>query len=285
MRGQSSIPSRHAVCSARVPVAFHLVAKSLERRLLWRTWAEARVLWDAVVRATPGRIAIVLMPDHLHLVHPLDVRTPLAAALSGFTRWRHRACGGEGRLCAPVWSEDVADETKLRILVKYVHLNPCRSGLASDPLAWPFSTHRDACGLALPAVVPQARYVAGFHRFVSSDPFVVIGGTPLPDGAVAVHEPFAVLEAVSALTRTSLSQLRLRGSVARSLYLRAAFVLAPTAPRRAIGDLVGASRDGAARAAARSKGDVQLVAKVLSDERFPALHTRPLEWPGRPYRR
>lgn len=268
-----------------MPVAFHLVAKSAEhRRLLWRHWGEARALWDAVVRATPGRIALALMPDHLHLVHPHDVHIRLAAAMSGFTRWRNHARGEEGALCAPVWIEPVEDETKLRILVKYVHLNPCRSGLASDPLAWPFSTHRDACGFALPAVVPQVRHVAGFHRFVSSDPFVVIAGTPLPDGAVAVHSPFAVLDAVSALTRTPIVELRRRGPW-RRLFLRAAFVLAPDAARKSIGDLVGATRDGAARAAAGSKDGVQLVAKVLTDERFRALHTRPLEWPEHRYRR
>lgn len=266
-----------------MPVAFHLVATSAEHcRLLWRHWGEARALWDAVVRATPGRIALALMPDHLHVVHPHDVRIRLAAAMSGFTRWRNHACGEEGARCAPVWIEPVEDETKLRILVKYVHLNPCRSGLAADPLAWPFSTHRDACGLALPAVVPQARHVAGFHRFVSSDPFVVSGGTPLPDGALAVHSPFAVLDAVSALTRTPLPQMR-RRVPGREPFLTAAFVLASDAARKSIGDLVGVGPDAAARAAA-SKPGVRLGANVLGDERFRALHTRPLEWPGKRYR-
>jgi hypothetical protein len=153
----------------------------------------------------------------------------------------------------------------------------------SDPLAWPFSTHRDACGLAEPAVVPHARNVAAFHRFVSSDPFVVIGGTPLPDGVVAVREPFAVLEAVSAVTRTTIADLRRRGP-SRRLFLRAAFVLAPDAPRKSIGDLVGATRDGAARAAAESKQGVRLVAKVIGDPRFGVLHHRPLEWPHMRYR-
>lgn len=241
-------------------------------------------MWDAVIRATPGRIAIVLMPDHLHVVHPLDVRVRLAAALSGFTRWRNHVRGEEGPQCAPVWTEPVEDDIKLRILIKYVHLNPCRSGLAPDPLAWPFSTHRDACGLALPGVVPQACHVAGFHRFVSSDPFVAIGGTPLPAGAVGVQQPFAVLDAVSALTRTPIVELRRRGPW-RRLFLRAAHVLAPDARGKSIGDLVGATRDGAARAAARSKDGVQLVAKVLGDERFQALHTRAADWPGKNYRR
>ena len=267
-----------------MPVAFHLVVKSAERRrLLWRDWGEARALWDAVVRATPGRIAMVLMPDHLHVVHPVDVRRPLAAAMSGFTRWRNHARGAEGPACAPLWVEEVEDEVKLRILVKYVHLNPCRARLVPDPLAWPFSTHRDRCGLALPGVVAPARSVKGFHRFVSSDPYCVIGGTPLPEGAVAVPEPFKVLEAVSALTRTTLAELRQRGPI-RRLFLAAASVLAPEAPRRAIGDLVGATRDGAARCARLSADGVPLVARVLGDERFAALHTRSLEWPEKGYR-
>jgi len=129
----------------------------------------------------------------------------------------------------------VADETKLRILVKYVHLNPCRAEIVSDPLAWPFCTHRDACGLALPQVVPQVQHVAAFHRFVSSDPFVVIGGTSLPEGA-RIGEPFAVLEAVSALTRTPIGDLRRRGAW-RRLFLGAAFVLAPDASGAARGQM------------------------------------------------
>jgi hypothetical protein len=264
-----------------VPRAFHIVAKSAQhRRLLWRTWEEARMLWDVVTRATPGRIAVVLMPDHAHVVHPHDVRAPLAAALSGYTRWRNRARGGAGRLCAPLWIEEVNDDTKLRILVKYVHLNPCRAELVADPLAWPFSAHRDACGLAVPSAIPRARNVVRFHRFVSNDPFVVIGGTPMPEGAQGVREPFAVLEAVSAVTRTPLPWMRVRGQAQR-LYLAAAFVVAHESARRAIGDLVGVGRDAAARAIA-SEGDVRIVANVLGDERFALLHTRMLDWgPGR----
>lgn len=37
-----------------------------------------------------------------------------------------------------------------------MHPNPCRARLVADPLAWPFSTHRDAVGLAVDPVVPRA---------------------------------------------------------------------------------------------------------------------------------
>jgi hypothetical protein len=37
-------------------------------------------------------------------------------------------------------------------VVAYVHRNPVVDGLVEDPLEWSFSTHRDALGLAIPAV-------------------------------------------------------------------------------------------------------------------------------------
>ena len=50
----------------------------------WMSWRK-RDGW------TVGRY--VIMPDHIHLVHPFEVRERLAHACSGFTRWRnHTRC-------------------------------------------------------------------------------------------------------------------------------------------------------------------------------------------------
>jgi hypothetical protein len=261
---------------------FHLVARSVDGAPLFHTWAEARQLWDAVVGATPDRIALVLMPNHVHLLHPLDVRVRLAHALSGFTRWWHHTHGTSGRMFAELPpAEPIVDLQKQRRQVRYVHLNPCRArGLASDPLAWPFSTHRDACGLAVPAVVDRAKDVVAFHRYVSSDPHVEVQGTALPDESLEARDPLAVLHAVSAVTRTPLSWLAHRVP-ARHLYLRAALHLCPKTDRTSIGELVGVGRNGAARAARGNDAQVRAVARAVGDRRLAPLHDRRLSWPAR----
>jgi hypothetical protein len=251
---------------------------------MFRTWCEARVLWDCVVRATPGLVAVVLMPNHLHLVHPVDVRRRLAGGLGAYVRWRNARRHEAGQVFDPLpdaWP--LADDQKIRRYVKYTHLNPSRAGIIRDPLLWPFSTHRDRCGLAEPAVVPRARDVARFHRYVSSDPHVRVEGTDLPVVKLEVREPRLVLQAVSAVTRTCLDRLKRRGR-ARSLYLRAARELCPTATYAAIGDLVNVTKLTAIRAAARPDPAVAMVAQVVGDPRFPALDDRLLRWGPARYR-
>jgi REP element-mobilizing transposase RayT len=257
---------------------FHHVARSIGRRPLFRTWTEARVLWDALVRAAPGCAAFVIMPDHIHFVHPFDVRLRLARGISGFTRWRNHAHGKTERLFERLPpAEPLTDEQKVLRTIRYVHLNPCRGKLVNDPLAWPFSTHRDACALAIPAAVPRVADVWWFHRYVSSDPSVHVDGTELPGVTVATHDPGQVLYAVSALTRTSLEAMCVRGAP-RSLYLRAAAELCPNTPRANLCELVGVHRNTYRNATQRRDPAVRTVARVIGDPRFSPLHDRPLSF-------
>jgi hypothetical protein len=248
---------------------FHLVARSADGRLLFRTWSEGLALWQRVVRRVPGIVAFTVMPDHLHLVHLDDVRQPLAQILAGYARWRNRARGERGRVFEPLpTAQLLTDEDKRRRAVRYVHLNPCRARLVRDPLAWPLSTHRDAVGLAAVPIVRVRRDVAAFHAFVSGDPSVAPGGTPLPVPTARTDDLDAVLAAVSALTRTPLDELGHR-SAARTLYLRAVADLCPELPRVEAAARVGAARS-TAFAAKASPAD-RLVARVVHDPRFAAL--------------
>jgi hypothetical protein len=257
----------------------HQVARSIGGRPLFRTWAEARWLWLAVLRATPGRVALVLMPEHLHVIHPTDVRRSVAAALSGFVRRRHHAWNERGPVFEPLPDPTgIADPLMLRRSVRYVHLNPCRRHLVDDPLAWPFSSHRDACGLALPGVVDRVRDPVRFHRYVSSDPTSRVDGTDLPVGPAEIRDPRLVAAAVSALTRTPVSAFAARGR-ARSLAMAAARALCPEASCRAKAAPVGAHPKTPARARADADA-IRLVARLVGDPRFPALHDRPLIWKG-----
>ena len=239
------------------------------------------MLWTAVLRAAPGCAAFVIMPDHIHFVHPFDVRERLAHACSGFTRWRNHARGESGHVFRRLPPPELdTDDEKVKRTIRYVHLNPCRGRIVGDPLAWPFSTHRDACALAIPAAVPRAPDVLWFHRYVSSDPSVHVDGTELPGVTVATRDPALVLYAVSALTRTSLEGMCRRGAP-RSLYLRAALELCPNIPRERVCELVGVHRNTLTAAAQRRDPGVRLVARVIGDGRFAALHDRPLSFPKR----
>jgi REP element-mobilizing transposase RayT len=263
---------------------FHVIARSIDHQLMFRTWAEARVLWDAIVRASPGLLALALMPDHLHMVHPLDVRRRLSAALSGYVRWRNHRRSERRHVFLPLKEPRVLlDESYVRTCIRYIHLNPCKPKLAADPLAWPFVTHRDACGLAIPAVVSPVQDARRFHRSVSTDKHVSLSGTDLPTGKLEAQDPAEVLAAVSALTRTPLAALRLRGR-ARTLYFQAARALCPRVSAARIAAEVGADPNTVLHAATRRGADVAVVAGVLGDPRFALLHDGRLSWPHHWYR-
>jgi len=144
-----------------------------------------------------------------------------------------------------------------------------------DPLEWPLSTYRDRLGLVTTPVVPVAREPVRLHRIVSSDPSVKLQGTPFPVPTVQTTELEAILQATSAVTRTPLSQLQKRGP-ARTLFLRAAAKLCPTATRAEAAAMVGARRAAAARAARTKDPAVRCVALALADRRFPPLYDHDL---------
>lgn len=249
----------------------HYAPRALPGRLLFVDWFEAAALWACVVRAAPGLRALCLMPDHFHLLHDdAELRLRLAAALSGYTRWLNGRRGPGGALFRPLEEPDRALEgDKQRRSVRYVHLNPCRARLVADPLAWPFSTHRDAVGMAAFPVVARRTDAPGFHRYVSSDPTVNVDGTELPTVSVAVPDAGQVLYATSAVTRTPMRALSERGP-ARDLYLRAARTLTPT-PHREIARAVGVSRHSVLRARPREDGAVRAIARAVADPRFAPL--------------
>ncbi|MEZ4234925.1 MAG: hypothetical protein R3F59_01920 [Myxococcota bacterium] len=249
---------------------YHLVARARPGRLLFTDWEEGVALSRRIVAAIPGIRALVLMPDHVHLLHDQDVRQRLARALAAHARWRNARHGLGGSLVAPLpRAERLVDAQKVRRSVRYVHLNPCRAGLVDDPLAWPLSTHRDAVGLAADPVVARHREPARFHRYVSSDPTVDVEGTDLPCAGLALLEPVDVLYATSAALRLPLVALRRRGP-GRTLFLRAARTLTG-ASHQAIADLVGVRRKTVCGVRDGDADSVRIVAAVAGDPRFAAL--------------
>ena len=168
----------------------HMVAHVRDRRLDLSVHEEATRLWAGLRRAFPDVVAAMLMPDHIHLL--------IAALAAGLAQGRLSRClagfsWGRGRY---LWQavpepEHVRGRKKMRRTWRYIALNPCRDGLTDDPLAWTWSTYRDALGAAVDPWVtlqglrsscrdPLFSAPQGVHGYVSADPSVDVAGTRAP---------------------------------------------------------------------------------------------------------
>ena len=215
------------------------------------------------------------MPDHLHLQHAHDVRDAVIQAARAHAKWLNARRGRRG----PLWEsiptcEPIADRQKERRSERYVSLNPCRKGLVRDPLAWAFSTHRDAVGLTPVAVRPKVARPHEYHQYVSADPTVDVQGTLLPTAPLSIPAGeaglVAVLDATSALFRATESRLRQRGP-ARTALINAILCLVPDVTRQDVADFVGVDRRTLQRANASSNPTTRAIERVVLDPRFARL--------------
>ena len=124
---------------------------------------QARQLLGRAMRTTGGQwpwetIAIVLMPDHLHLLwrlpsDDLDYSRRIASIKRRFTRSYLAAGGAEGEVpagqsrkrCRGVWQRRFWEHTirnakDLHMHLDYIHLNPVKHGLVARPADWPWSS-------------------------------------------------------------------------------------------------------------------------------------------------
>lgn len=256
----------------------HHLAFSLERRPLFNTWEEGVELWTRAAAAAPGLAALVVMPDHLHLLHHADVHLSLGQALSGWVRWRNARRGEHGAVFAPSPRPQVVEGPKhVARMIRYIALNPCRARLVADPLAWPLSSYRDALGLSLSPVCAPRRDPRAFHAWVSSDPSCAVGGTPWPRSPSGRPSADSLAEAVLALQRATPDALTRRGPV-RTSFLRAARALGPIETQRVV-DLAGCSRVALYEADGSLSPAARVIANVVDDPRFRALAPGPWDGP------
>ncbi len=252
----------------------HSCIHASDGRLLFRTWREALALWDRLARG-PAICAAVLMPTHLHAqLVDRDQQQLLFDVLRGYALWRNAARGEHG----PVFRHDekptpIRGRAHIERTRRYIHLNPCRDGYAADPLAWPFSTHRDVVGLAAWPVCRPVHDPVRFHAYVSSDPEVKVRGSQLPSGSAPSSSISAELQrvfaAVSALTRSTAGALAEHGP-ARDLFIRAARALTRAGSSQ-IARLAGVDGSTVRRCPRRSDALIERVALVMGDPRFPLL--------------
>lgn len=116
-----------------------------------------RELLDRIVAETLERFSARLhaycwMTNHLHFLvqigdEPLSkIMHRIAGGYARAFQWRMETCGHlfEKRFHSQLLDAD----NYLLEVVRYVHLNPVRAGLARDPAAYPWSSHRTYLGLS-----------------------------------------------------------------------------------------------------------------------------------------
>jgi putative transposase len=255
----------------------HQVARTQNRWPLFHTWEEAAQLWALLGRVAPDLVAACLMPDHVHVLGPRDVRLALASALSGYTRRRNcRDATTGGRMERLPPPTVVSGGQKIRRNIRYIHLNPCRARLVTDPLSWPFSTHRDAVGLAARPLRRVHPDPARFHRYVSSDPTVGVAGTdlPLPGEQLGLED---LVAAVSERHRVPLCQLRVRGAARTDLVAAARALELDT---RDIAQRTGMKPDSVRRVPPAGTTALEPLLRIAGDQRFPGLASGVRPWRG-----
>ena len=172
----------------------HIVARAHSGLNPLRDPDTARWLFGRLRETWPNALAACVMPDHPHLLaedDPDEARFKLGRILSGCARRRGRR--------KPTWQpvptpKVVPDHKHLERTARYLHLNPCRKELASDPLAWPWSTHRGVVGAEHDPWVDADRlaealgrsplgFARWFHGYVSADSSVDPRGSFFPVAA------------------------------------------------------------------------------------------------------
>lgn len=171
--------------------AYHFVARC-QAFLTPRKERKACVdFWWRLRRRFPKVGACVLMPNHFHILifTPDADRTRWELGVE-LRAWTQRFHPGRSVWCAIPEVSPIRDHLHLRRQIRYVHLNPCRAGLATDPIQWEWSTHRDAVGCVEEAWPSREALSEAFesplsllgeniHRYVSKDPSVSVVGSPM----------------------------------------------------------------------------------------------------------
>ena len=160
----------------------------------------SRWLWSHLRRAFPNVLAAAVTPDRIHVVAQYISAADASHRLNRLVGQLARRFQLGHQVGRVAHAHDVVGD--IAQTVRTVLLVPVAAGLASDPLEWPWSTHRDAVGatvvpwITLDSLRPRLAFedVRQFHRFVTAK---------LPDGPT----PFPTPEPPTALPSVSLADI------------------------------------------------------------------------------
>ncbi len=133
---------------------YHVIARGNNRQRLFRDSQDHRVYLKRLegyqTRYGVALYAYTLMPNHVHLL--LETRTPpLSKFMQGlqqsYTLYFNRRHNHVGHLFQGRYRAILCErESYLLELIRYVHLNPVRAGLARRPELYPWSSHHAYLG-------------------------------------------------------------------------------------------------------------------------------------------
>ena len=128
---------------------YHVISRGNQRQKIYKDAADYQrfetLLGQVVERHSLTLYAYVLMPNHFHLL--LEVgRVPLAKAMQvllyRYTRGYNQRYRKSGHLFQGRYKAIVCDrDNYLMELIRYLHLNPVRAGMVSDPSGYRWSSH------------------------------------------------------------------------------------------------------------------------------------------------
>ena len=169
---------------------YHVIVRGNQRQSTFLEGADYRAYLErlALYRGRHGVSlhAYCLMPNHVHLLASTNA-SPLAKFMQGlqqsYTQWFNRAHEKVGHVFQGRYRAIVCDSDEYLVtLVRYIHLNPVRAGLTTEPGSYPYSGHR-----ALLAGEPTA--------LLDPEPVLRLLGGPtayarfMHDGAKDGHQP------------------------------------------------------------------------------------------------
>lgn len=158
--------------------AYHLTSRGTNKQRVFRDDLDRRRFLGALHRASCARswscLAYCLMDNHVHLMiraHESAVSSGMRDLLGGYSRYFNRRHEREGHLFKARFHDvHVARDAQAMAVVRYIALNPVRSGMCERPEDWPWSSYGAMLGRAdiADSVVDERALFALFSPFDGS---------------------------------------------------------------------------------------------------------------------
>ena len=148
---------------------YHVISRGNQRQAIFRADADRRRYLD-LLRHYRARYqfklrAYVLMGNHVHLLMEVGTHS-LAKIMQGlqqsYTLYFNRKYNLVGHLFQGRYKDILCDrDSYLLELVRYIHLNPVRSKIVTDPVDYAWSSHRDYLnsGTAKASAMVQSEWI------------------------------------------------------------------------------------------------------------------------------
>jgi len=125
----------------------HFLTFSCNGREPYFTSPQSRELFEHALETVRRRYvffvyAYVVMPEHVHLVVSEPKRATLARAIQALKTSVSKKCKQHPFWLPRYYDLNLHSSDKLSEKVRYVHRNPVKRGLASDPENWKWSSFR-----------------------------------------------------------------------------------------------------------------------------------------------